>query len=280
MNTNSKIISFDYNLDDQKLFDEHQKRHWENIQRYYKSLGALCLDEVHIPISASHKDWISARVNQHATSSLMRLLYLAESFCDASKNFNSVTAAVHIKAMAEIPFHLGYLVWILAEHSDFQSIKEELGKIAFGDREKKTGLTAHSKISQKTFYQIGDKMMRKFFKSDPKQIDLLEHIYKEANATGHHNYEARMLVGIQNNGTWKAKDRKESFVFFSNNIFQFFLNCDAILMTSSIFMDALQHYLENLPQYFPEKTSNTEGISIKVKRYFLWVWSRIFKFKR
>ena len=277
MNTNLKTISFDYDPSDQSLFDEYQKIHWENIQRSYEKLGSLCLDQVHIPISASHRDWISARVNQHATASLMRLLYLVESFRDAAKKFNAGAAAVHVKAMAEIPFHLGYLVWILAKHSDFQSIKEELGKIAFGDREKKTGLTARSKISQKTFYQIGDKMIREFFKDNPKQINMLEWIYKEANATGHHNYEARMLVGLQNNGTWKAKDRKESFVFYSNNIFQFLLNCDVILVTSSIFMDALEHYLSNLPEFLPEKSSETTVQ--KIKRIVFNVFNKLWRKK-
>jgi len=274
MKTNPYKISFDYNYNDQIFFDEHQKRHWENIQKNYENLRSLCLDEIYIPVSASHKDWISARVSQHATTSLMRLLYLVESFRDATKNFNAVAAAVHIKAMAEIPFHLGYLVWILAKHSTFQSIKEELGKIAFGNKGKETGLTASSKISQKTFYRVGDKMMREFFKDDPKQVNILEYIYKEANATGHHNYEARMLVGLQNNGTWKAKDRKESFVFYCNNIFQFFLHCDAILSTSSIFMNALEYYLKNLPESLPDGRVNEDTFQ-KLKRKFLKITNKI-----
>ena len=181
----------------------------------------------------------------------MRLLYLVEGFCEASEGFNPVNTAVFVKAMVEIPLHLGYLVWILDTYKDFDSIKNELSKIAFGNRDEKTGLTISSKISQKTFYSRSDEMIRKFFKDEPSKIDIFETLYKEANATGHNNYEGRnLLCGVQNGDTWRAKDRKEWFVFISNNIFRFFMQCDAVLGMSDIILKALDHYLKQLPDNF------------------------------
>jgi len=249
--TNINSIAFDFSEEDKKLFSDDQKRSWANIQSFYEKLKAHCLEEIKIPISVSHKEWITARVNLHTTTSLMRLLYLIEGFCGVAKNFNSVASAVFVKAMVEVPLHLGYLVWILAEHNNFESIRDELSKIAFGNRDQGTGLTAGSKISQKDLYTRSDTMIKKFFKDNPSTINIFETLYKEGNATGHHNYEGRnMLCGLQNNGTWHAKDRKELFIFYSNNIFQFFMYCDAILGMSYIFLKATDHYLNQLPNNF------------------------------
>ena len=249
--TNIDSIVFDFSEEDKKLFSDDQKRHWANIQGFYEKLKARCSGEIEIPISASHKEWITARVNLHITTSLMRLLYLVEGFCGVTKNFNSVASAVFVKAMTEVPLHLGYLVWILVEHNDFESIRIELSKLAFGNRDKGVGLTVSSKISQKDLYTHSDAMIGKFFKDQPSTINIFETLYKEANATGHHNYEGRnMLCGLQNNSTWYAKDRKELFVFYSNNIFQFFMHCDAILGMSHVFLNAIDHYLNQLPDNF------------------------------
>jgi hypothetical protein len=251
MATNKDSIIFNFSEEDKKLFGTNQKKYWENIQNFYIKLKAHCLNEIKIPISGSHKEWITARINLYTTTSLMRLLYLSESFCEASKEFNSVSCAVFVKAMTEIPLHLGYLVWILAEHDDFKSIQNELGKLAFGNRDKGVGLTVSSKITQKELYTRSDEMIKKFFKDQPSTINIFETLYKEGNATGHHNYEGRnMLCGVQNRGVWEAKDRKEWFVFLSNNIFQFFLQCDVILGMSDILLTAIDHYLKNLPENF------------------------------
>jgi len=266
MLTNKNSIHFDYTKDDANLFTDDQKRYWRSIETNYIKLKSQCLDSIDIPISATHKVWISARVRSHASTSVMRLLYLVESFCDTSKNFNAVSAAIHIKAMVEIPLHLGYLVWILSEHNDFQSIKTELGKIGFGQRDKKTKLTFMSNISQKVFYTRADYMIKKLFKDQPSSINIFETLYKEANATGHHNYEGRnLLIGLTDkNGTWHVKDRKELFVFYTNNIFQLFLNCEAILSMSDLFLKAIDHYLEQLPDYFPEEIGNGRSLFRKI----------------
>jgi hypothetical protein len=252
--TNKDSIVFNFSEEDKRLFSDDQKRYLENIQNFYVKLKARCLPEIKIPISASHKEWITARVNLHITTSLMRLLYLAEGFCEASENFNAVSSAVFVKAMTEVPLHLGYIVWILAEHKDFESIRAELAKLAFGNRDKGIGLTVSSKITQKDLYTRSDEMIKKFFKDQPSTINIFETLYKESNATGHHNFEGRnLLCGVQNDDTWRAKDRKEWFVFISNNIFQFFLQCDAIFGMSDILLSAIDHYLKNLPDNFKKQ---------------------------
>lgn len=256
--TNISSINFVFNEEDKNLFGDDQKRHWESIQNFYEKLQKRCLPEIEIPISASHKTWITARVNLHIATSLMRLLYLTEGFCDMSVKFNAVSSAVFIKAMTEIPLHLGHLVWILSEHNDFESIRAELFKLAFGNRDERVGLTVSSKISQKDLYTHADAMIKKFFKDQSSTINIFETLYKEANATGHHNYEGRnLLCGVQNDGTWQAKDRKEWFVFISNNIFQFFMHCDAILGMSDVFLNAIDHYLNQLPENFKKYDQKT-----------------------
>ena len=248
METTLATVRFSYPEDDRRLFTDDQKRHWQNIESMYPKLRARCLPSIQLPQSGAHNKWVAARVNLHATSSVMRLLYLTESFVDACLKFNSVTVATHVKAMVEIPMHLGYLVWILDTHSDFQEIRKELANIAWGERDARTGLTFRAKISQKVFYSRADEMIRKFF-PEGQNINIFETIYKEANAIGHHNHESRnMLVGLMPHDTWQPKDRKEWFVFWSNNIFQFFLHCDAILGESHMFLNAIDHYLGQMPE--------------------------------
>ena len=256
--TNNKLIALHYNEEDKKLFNDNQKRYWENIQKFYEKLQKRCLPEITIPKSASHKEWITARVNLHTTTSLMRLLYLVEGFIGVSESFNAVASAVFVKGMTEVPLHLGHLAWILSEHNDFESIRTELFKLAFGNRDKGIGLTVSSKISQKDLYIHSDAMIKKFFKNQPTTINIFETLYKEANAIGHHNYEGRnLLCGVQNSDTWRMKDRKEWFVFISNNIFQFFMHCDAILTMSDIFLNAVDHYLNQLPENFLKEGLNS-----------------------
>ncbi len=248
---NKDSIVFNFSKQDSQLFDVRQREDWIHIEKFYKKIQKYCLAKVIIPTTGSHKEWITARVKLHVSTSIMRLLYLTESFCDTSKTFNSAGSAVLIKAMVEIPLHLGYLTWILDEHSDFDSIKKELSKIAFGRRDQKGGLTKSSKITQKDFYTRADGLIKKFFKDQPSTINIFETLYKEANATGHHNYEGRnMLCGLENNGIWQAKDRKELFVFYSTKIFQFFMHCNAILGMSFVFLEAIDHYLKQLPDYY------------------------------
>lgn len=249
--TTKDSISFYFNKADRRLFNTAQKEHWSNIEQSYLKLRKKYLLEIPIIIEGTHKEWVMARVNLHTTTSIMRLLYLVESFCEEAKKFNSVAAAVFVKAMVEIPLHLGYLTWILDEHNDFESIRSELSKIAFGNRDRVTGLTSSSRISQREFYTRSDAMVYKFFKEQASTINIFEKLYKDANVTGHNNFEGReMLCGLQNDGIWKAKDRKELFVFYSNNIFQFFMDCDIILSISSIFLDVIEHYLRQLPTNF------------------------------
>jgi len=251
MLTNVDSIEFNYSEEDKKLFKPEQREHWKNIQRHYLDLRKKCLQEITLPQSGTHREWITSRVNYHTSPSLIRLLYLTEGFCNSSKTFNAVSSAVLVKAMVEIPLHLGYITWILSEHNSFEEIKSELHKLAFGNRDPESGLTTSGKVTQKILYTRSDEMVKKIFKKNPSAINIFESLYKDANATGHHNYEARMLTGIQNKDTWKAKDRKESFVFFSNNIFQFFMHCDAVLGMSGLLLKAIDHYLSHLPLNFP-----------------------------
>ena len=155
--------------------------------------------------------------------------------------------------MVEIPLHLGFLVWIISENNDFEKIRKQLDKIAFGNIDKKTKLTSISKVNGKELYEKTDMILKKLFKKEGGSYDIFEIIYKEANALGHHNYEGRnMLCGLQNHkeGVWYAKDRKELFQFYSNNIFQFFLSCDTILFMSDVLLTGIDYYLNNLPEYF------------------------------
>jgi hypothetical protein len=252
--TNINKIKFNYSEKDKKLFSENQLEDFDTIPKHYLKLKNHCLSEVEIIQSGTHKEWIRCRVNLHVTTSLMRLLYLTESFVDASNNFNIVSAAVHIKAMVEIPFHLAYLVYILTEKNKFEDIRDELKKLTWGIKNPDTGLTQKANLTQKELYKTADKIAKKLFHETPDMINMFEIIYKEANAGGHHNYEGRnLLTGVSKNGIWKIRDRKEWFVFISKNIFQFFLHADSILFISDIFIKAINHYIDQLPDYFSDK---------------------------
>lgn len=251
VNTVLPSIAFNYSEADKALFQNDQERHWKDIEGFYVKLRGRCVDELKLSQGGTHKAWITQRVEMHMVTSLIRLLYLTESFRDAALKFNSAAAAVHIKAMAEIPLHLGYLVWILSSHSKFEDMRAELKKIAWGIRDNKTHLTYRANITQKEFYTRADEMIEKHFKDQPSTIKIFETIYKEANATGHHNYEGRnLLIGVQKDGTWTPKDRKEWFIFLSSNIFQFFLQCATILGMTSLFVNMIDHYLAHLPERF------------------------------
>ncbi len=253
MTTTLETIKFDYG-DDSALFNDSQKDYWAHIESFYSDLRALCLDEVDVIESGTHKEWVRARINLHITTSLMRLLYLAESFVQTAKTFNATASAVHVKAMVEVPLHLGYLLWILREKHTFEEVREELNKLAWGNRSQDSGLTTSAKITQRELYEKADLVLKEIFPNDEQTINIVEMLYKDANATGHHNYEGRnILSGVQKGNIWRVKDRKEWFVFITNNIFQFFLNTDVVMMTSKTFVSAIHHYLEQLPDYFLEK---------------------------
>lgn len=250
---NLSSIKFGYSKEDLILFDDIQRGYFDNISKNYLKLKEYCLPEVEVIQSGTHKEWIRSRMNLYITTSVVRLLYLTESFAEASVNFNAVTVAVHIKAMVEIPLHLAYLVWIVSEKQTFEEIREELKRLSFGIKNPDTGLTQKANITQKDLYQNADLVIKKLFNETSEIMNIFETIYKEANATGHHNYEGRnVLVGVQNGDIWKPKDRKEWFVFLSKNIFQFFLQADTILFMSDTLIDAINHYIDQLPDYYPE----------------------------
>src|SRR3989344_1485744 len=211
--TNIDSVSFNFSEEDKKLFTNQQHEHWKNIEECYIKLKSRCIEKIELPQSGTHKEWIASRVALHTTPSIMRMLYLTEAFCEAAKSFNSVSCAALIKALTEIPLHFGYIVWVLDSTKDFEVIREKMRALAFGHIDSKIGLTTRSNVSQKELYERSDEMMKKFFKEHPSSINLFETMYKESNATGHHNYEARMLCGLQNGDTWSAKSRKEQFVF-------------------------------------------------------------------
>jgi len=255
MYSNKEEVLFRFNKKDRKLFDSVQKKHWRNIESNYKKLKERCKKEIFMPIETDHKEWVTSRVNSHINESVIRLLYLTEAFCEDSKKFNAPAVAVLIKSMVEIPLHMGYMLWVVSENHSFEKIRKELAKISFGNRDRSTGLTSVSKITGKEMHEKADEMMEKFFQKESQKsgIKIFETLYKESNATGHHNYEARMLCGRTNDGLWKEKDRKDIFQFFTNNIFQFFLHCDTILWVTLIFWDAIDHYLDQLPDYIKNK---------------------------
>ncbi len=250
---NLDSIKFRYLEEDVALFGDIQRGYFDNISKNYLKLKEYCLTEVEVIQSGTHKEWIRSRMNLYVTTSVSRLLYLTESFAESSVNFNAVTVAVHVKAMIEIPLHLAYLVWIVSEKQTFEEIREELKRLSFGIKNPDTGLTQRSNITQKELYQNADFVVKKLFNETPEMMNVFETIYKEANATGHHNYEGRnVLVGVQNGDTWKLKDRKEWFVFLSKNIFQFFLQIDTILFMSDVLVKAINHYVDQIPDYYPE----------------------------
>ena len=90
MQLNKPIIKFSFSKEDKKLFKPEQKKHLKNIEKYYLKLYGRCIKKIPTPIEATHKEWITARINLHSNTSVMRLLYLTETFCYSSKKFNSV----------------------------------------------------------------------------------------------------------------------------------------------------------------------------------------------
>lgn len=261
MELNKKKIKFHFSKEDRKKIKFEQKEYLTHIEEIYFLLNKRCLNQISVPVTGTHKEWIKSRVYLHSNASVMRLLYLTESFCDASKKFNSVSVASLLKSMAEIPLHLGFLLFIISENNDFEKIRDLLGKLAFGNRDEKTNLTSTSKISGKELYQKTDDVLKKM--SNNESWNIFETIYKETNAFGHHNYEGRdMLCGLMDHktGNWSVKDRKEIFQFYSNTIFQFFLYADAILTMSNIILNHIDNHLNSLPIYL-----NAKGINNKIK---------------
>lgn len=251
MKTTLEAIELNYSDADKALFENDQGRHWSRIEEYYSILRERCLDEIQMPLEATHRVWVTSRVNRLLVTSLMRLLYLGESFCDASLKFNAPSAAVHVKAMVEPVLHIANLVWILEHyHNDFEQIRTELDRMAFGRSE--SGLTASARISQKELYRRADEIMNGYKESEAEDdLNVFETLYKEANATGHHNFEGRdVLIGQTDfvNHVWRPADRKQWFVFISSNVFQFFLHTGVVFSMSSVFVGHIDHYLENMPE--------------------------------
>jgi hypothetical protein len=254
MSTTSETINFNYSKEDAALFQNDQELHWRKTEEYYILLRGRCVDEIPTPIEATHKVWVTSRVNRLLVTSIMRLLYLAESFQDASLKFNAPSVAVHVKAMVEPVLHIANLAWILRNHpGDFEQIRSELHRMAHG-RKDVGGLTTSARISQKDLYTRADELMKSYSEeAEENEMNVFETIYKEANASGHHNFEGRdMLVGVTDkNHIWHPKDRKEWFVFMSSNIFPFFIHSGVIFSMSNIFISEIDHYLENIPETFP-----------------------------
>ncbi|MEX0918486.1 MAG: hypothetical protein WDZ85_00740 [Candidatus Paceibacterota bacterium] len=259
MTTTLEVLSFEYSDEDVALFQNDQQRHWESIERYYPLLRLRCLDEIPTPIETSQREWITTRSNRLLTTSIMRLLYLAESFRDACLKFNGPATAIHAKAMIEPVLHISNIAWILEHHNaDFEQIRREFDQMAFGRRDG-GGLTTRARISNRQLYTRADELMQRLGNGaeNTPDINVFETLYKEANATGHHNFEGRdILIGVTDkNDVWRPKDRKEWFIFMSSNIFQFFLHTSTVLSMSHIFVGMIDHYLNQLP----ERLSGTEN---------------------
>ena len=252
MISNKNSIKFTFNKTDKKLFSTEQKDDFKEIEKYYSKLHARLEEKICISDNGTHKQWITERVKLHINTSIIRLLYLTEAFCNSAKHFNSVATGSLIKSMLEIPLHIGFLAWVLSEEKKFKDIRKQLIKIAFGLRDKKTSMTIQSKVTRRELCEKTDAVMKKSFK---KQSDFFKWLYKESNVIGHHSFEGReMLCGIMDKyGCWQAKDRKESFQFYSNNIFQFFFYCNSILGLTDILLNATEHYLKQLPDYFEDR---------------------------
>ncbi len=161
MLTNLDSIKFGYSEEDKALFDDVQRGYFDNIPKNYLKLKAYCFPEVEMLQSGTHKEWIRSRIKLYVTTSVMRLLYLTESFTNASENFNAVTAAIHTKAMVEIPLHLAYLTWIVSERRTFEEMRKELEKITWGIKDNNTSLTYKSSITQKELYENADLVTKK-----------------------------------------------------------------------------------------------------------------------
>jgi len=261
MTTTLETLSFGYSDEDAALFQNDQQRYWDSIEEYYPLLRERCLDEIPTPTITNQREWVRTRTNRLLTTSIMRLLYLGESFRDASLKFNGPAAAVHAKAMVEPVLHIANIAWILENHNvDFDQIRIEFSQMAFGRRDG-GGLTTRANISNRQLYRRADELMRQLGNSedDTPDINVFETLYQEANATGHHNFEGRdTLVGVTDeNDIWHPKDRKEWFIFMSSNIFQFFLYTSTVFSMSHIFVGIIDHYLEQLPERLSGTNNNT-----------------------
>lgn len=250
MNTTLETLSFEYSDEDAALFQNDQRKHWESVERYYPLLRARCLEEIPTPIETNQREWVRTRANRLLTTSIMRLLYLGESFRDASLKFNGPAAAIHAKAMVEPVLHIANIAWILENHNtDFEQIRREFDQMAWGRRDG-GGLTTRARISNRQLYTRADELMHRLGSGeyDAPVVKVFETLYQEANATGHHNFEGRdILIGVTDeNDVWHPKDRKEWFIFMSSNIFQFFLYTSTVFSMSNIFAGIIDHYLERL----------------------------------
>lgn len=256
MQTNLDEIKFNYPVEDFNLFDDDQKRFITDIENYYTELQKYCVSKVEIIVEGTEKEWITSRINAQVVTLIMSLLYLTESFRSEALNFNLVASAATVKSMVEIPIHLGYLLWVLTEYNDFETIKEKIHSLGFGQIDKKTGLVHVTNVKQRTMYEKSDLMFKKLSPETPDFINIFETIYKESNASGHNNYSIRNILCGNQSGTspriWEAKDRKEWFLFITSKIFQVFLHVSTILFTTSIFLKAINHRLDQLPDYLSE----------------------------
>lgn len=252
MTTTLETLSFNYSNEDVTLFQNDQQRHWESIKKYYPLLRARCLEEIPTPVETNQGEWVTTRSNRLLTTSIMRLLYMGESFRDASIRFNGPAAAIHAKAMVEPVLHIANIAWILEHHNtNFEQIRREFDQAAFGQRDR-DGLTTRARISNRQLYTRADELMQRLGngEEDTPDINVFETLYQEANATGHHNFEGRdILIGVTDkNDVWRPKDRKEWFIFMSSNIFQFFLHASTVFSMSYIFVGMIDHYLKQLPE--------------------------------
>lgn len=252
MATTLEAISFNYSEEDAKLFQNEQDRHWRNIEEKYLLLRNRCMEEIPTPVQTTQNIWVRTRTNRLLTTSIMRLLYLTESFRDSAIQFNAPATAVQVKAMVEPGLHIANLAWVLENHrNNFDSIRVEFDRMAFGRRDRGE-LTTRARISHRDLYRRADTLLSRLENTSGENhlINVFETIYQEANATGHHNFEGRdTLIGVTDtNNTWHPRDRKEWFTFMSSNIFQFFLHTSTIFTMSHIFIGMIDHYLEHLPE--------------------------------
>lgn len=241
-----------YSKTQRKLFDKDQRRLIKNIEETYVELRALCVDHVDLPQTGTHKEWIKSRVLLQTNFAIVRLLHLTESFAKSARDFNGAACSTLAKGMAEIVLNMGYICWIVSSDHDFKKIQKELDKLMWGNRDQETGLTSSGKVSHRDMYERADEEMAKL--SGKKEVvDTFEKLYKGSNAVGHHNYEATMFCGLQNEDVWNAKDRKESFFFLVEKIFQLFLYASTTLVMTKIFLTAINHYVESMPDFLNPK---------------------------
>lgn len=251
--TTQETINFNYSPEDVKLFKNNQEVNWRAIENSYIQIRLRCMGEIIMPSTASHKVWIEARVNRLLVTSIMRLLYLGESFQDTSLKFNAPSTAVHVKAMVEPVLHVANLVWILRHKDNFDEIRAELARMAYCNRATNE-LTTSAKISQKELYTRADELIHLYTEGVEKEYpNLFQILYQDSNATGHHNFEGRdMLIGLPDKqNVWRPKDRKEWFIFLSSNIFPFFMYTRMIFSMTSIFIGEIDYHLENMPDTLP-----------------------------